>query len=358
MNLRAVASLRFSNQLITGSTATSVGSVVARLTAIQAQDFRGALWSVGLRLPGSTVAQVEHAIADREIVRTWPMRGTLHFVAAPDVRWMLQLLGPRMIKSSAGRMRQLEIDDAMLSRSRKLITKAMRDGRQLTRPEIYALLARARISPEKQRGIHIISRLAHEGLLCFAPDKGKQAAFALLDEWIPESRTLDGDEALAELGVRYFRGHGPATDRDLAWWAGLSLGGARKAALLAASSLAEEIVDGVTHHVAREAVSATSSPRTVHLLPGFDELLLGYSDRRAVLDPVHAQTILPGKNGMFLPTIVAGGRVVGTWRSRADRGKIIVDALPFARLSARDDRAMAATAKRYERFLTGTTNRS
>ena len=117
---------------------------------------------------------MEQAVASRAIVRTWPMRGTLHFVAAEDARWMLRLLAARVVAGSAGRHRQLELDAAAFARSRKIFARALRGGRSLTRREAYAVLDRGRVSPAGQRGIHILGHLAQQGFLCFGPRAGRQ----------------------------------------------------------------------------------------------------------------------------------------------------------------------------------------
>jgi len=346
-----VATLRLAAQQIASPSFTTPSAVVAHLTAMQAQDYRGALWSIGLRLPNATSRQVERAIADRQIVRTWPMRGTLHFVAAADVRWMLRLLTPRIIKGGAGRRRQIGLDDAAFARSRKLFAKALRDRNSLTRDEMHDVLERAKITTAGQRGYHILARLSMEGLLCFAEPRGKQHTFALLDEWIPTSRILDRDEALAALAARYFRGHGPATSRDFAWWSGLTLRDARAGIAMAASSLAEETINGAAYIVSRESAAASDAARGVFLLPGFDELILGYTDRSATLDPAHAMRVVPGSNGVFMPTIVSNGRVVGTWKAASAKGKVIVTPLPFTALSTEETRVLRSAAARYERFI-------
>lgn len=357
MNTRDIATLRLANQQIANATSASPSEVVARLLAIQAQDYRGALWSIGLRLPGSTATQIERAIEARTIVRTWPMRRTLHFVAATDVRWILQLLAPRAIKGMIGRLKQFEIDDAVLSRSRKSLSKALRGGTVLTRAAMYEALVRAKISPEGQRGIHILSRLSQEGFLCFGPHQGKQATFALLEEWVAESRVLERDEALAELTARYFRGHGPATLRDLAWWSGITLRDARDGVAMTSSELTEHTVGGTAYFIARERAEVSAAERraaqALYLLPGFDEYLLGYSDRSVALDPSHARKVVPGNNGMFMPTIVARGRVIGTWRSAASREGLTATPIPFAPLNPSNARAFTAMAKRYEQFVLG-----
>ena len=218
-------------------------------------------------------------------------------------------------------------------------------------PRCYGALERARISPAGQRGIHILSRLSQQGLLCFASHKGNQPSFALLDAWIPMSRAMERDEALAELTARYFRGHGPATVRDFAWWAGLTLGDARAGIAAAAPQLEREMSNGTEYFVSRDAPVAAVAKRAVHSLPGFDEYLLGYTDRSVVLDRSHASSVVPGNNGMFMPTIVSGGRVVGTWKAPAKNGRPAVKLAPFDALSARDASAAAAAAKRYGRFV-------
>jgi winged helix DNA-binding protein len=355
MNARDILAIRLTNQQIASPSSGRPSDVVARLVAMQAQDYRGALWSLGLRLSVSTVREIEQAIADRMIVRTWPMRRTLHFVAAADVRWMLRLLAPRAIKGMTGRLAQLEIDDAVLARSRKAFERALRERPLLARDEAYDVLTRARIAPAGQRGIHILSRLAQEGFLCFGPHRGNAPTFTLLDEWVPPSRDRDRDEALAELTGRYFRGHGPATVRDFAWWCGITLGDARAGVAMMSGELEETEVEGASYIVSRSATDLDPAMKRraqgLYLLPGFDEYMLGYSDRSLALDVAHAQKIVPGNNGMFMPTIVARGRVIGTWRGRPSRRKMSVTPSPFAPLSASEARAFAAAGKRYLQFL-------
>jgi hypothetical protein len=168
-----VGHYRLFHQGIAGAGFKQPGEVVAHLGAVQAQDYPGALWALGLRMKQATPAIIEQSVADRTIIRTWPMRGTLHFVAAAEVRWMLKLLTPRVISGSAARQRELELDEEIFSRSRDLFSKALEGGQQLTRPEMYAVLERGKIAPTGQRGIHIISRLAQAGLLCFGPYRDK-----------------------------------------------------------------------------------------------------------------------------------------------------------------------------------------
>jgi Winged helix DNA-binding domain len=317
--------------------------VVRWLGAVQAQDYRGALWGVGLRTRRATAADVERAIAERAIVRTWPMRGTLHFVAPEDVRWMLRHLAPRVVRRTAGRHRELGLDAATFARSGRLLERELAGGGALTRPEAYKLLARAGISPAGQRGIHILGLLAMEGLLCIGPQRGVQPTFVLLDEWVPAAPVPEREPALAELARRYFVSHGPATAADFAWWTGLPMGEARAAIELAGP-----------HLVARAGAlcgsgrPARGSPPAAQLLPAFDEYTVAYRDRSAFLDPAHASSTA---GGIGSPVVVIGGRVAGTWRRRTAKTSIALTVELLAAASATARRALTAEAERYGRFV-------
>ncbi len=348
-----IAVRRLRNQRIAGAGVDRPGSVVAWMGAVQAQDYLGALWALGLRMESAREEAIEQAIADRTVVRTWPMRGTLHFVAPADIRWMLALLTPRVIAGQRGRHRQLDLDQAVFDRSRDLLTRALEGGRQLTRDALYETLEAAGISTAGQRGIHILGRLAQDGLLCFAARQGKQQTFALLEEWVPPARMLARDEALAELAGRYFTSHGPATVQDFTWWSGLTVADAKVGIELAGPRLEREVLDGQDYWLSAEVPGAepAASPAspTAWLLPPFDEYIVAYKDRSAVLDP--ARGGLMSSNGIFYPVIVLDGRVAGTWKRAFKKGSVVITLSPFAPLKKKERQAVAAGAERYGAFL-------
>ncbi len=346
-----IATLRLMNQQIARAAYNTPAEVVAAMGAMQAQDYMGALWSIGLRLPHATEADIEQAITERTIVRTWPMRGTLHFVAPADVRWMLELLTPRIVAGSAGRHKQLGLDAAIFTHSRKILTKALQGGQRLTREDAMAVLERNGISTAGQRGYHILGRLAHDGLICFGPRAGKQHTFVLLEEWVPAARKLERDEALAELARRYFISHGPATLQDFAWWSGLKISDARAGLAMAASHLVQESVGGMDYWMRADAHSMPHVAPSTFLLPGFDQFLLGYTDRSAALAPQHAQKIIPGGNGMFMPTLVVNGQVAGTWKRTITKKAVTIELSPFAALKKPETQAIAIAVQRYGQFL-------
>ncbi|HEY7182423.1 MAG TPA: crosslink repair DNA glycosylase YcaQ family protein, partial [Blastocatellia bacterium] len=151
-----IANLRLHNQHVAGATSERPADVVARMGAVQAQDYLGALWAVGLRMRNAVEADIERALADRTIIRTWPMRGTLHFVAAADARWMLGLLTPRIVANNAQRLlRQFDLDENAFARGEELFRRALEGGKQLTRNAMCKTLEAGGVSAADQRGLHI-----------------------------------------------------------------------------------------------------------------------------------------------------------------------------------------------------------
>ncbi|MBC8074533.1 MAG: AlkZ family DNA glycosylase [Chloroflexales bacterium] len=351
MNHGTIGAQRLVSQQIARPTFSEPGEAVRWLGAVQAQDYLGALWAVAVRTVGATEQTVEQALAERRIVRTWPMRGTIHFVAPADVRWMLELLAPRVVQRSQGRLRQLGLDATTLAASATVIAKALEGGKQLTRPALYGVLESAGIAAGEQRGLHILGQLAHERLICFGARNGKQPTFTLLDEWVPSAPSLPRDEALATLALRYFTSHGPATVQDFVWWAGLPVADAKAGLGAASAQLASTTLDGQTYYFAEQHAAADGGEPCAVLLPPFDELLVAYRDRSASLDPAYNNLIVPGGNGIFNPIVVIGGRVVGTWKRVLKSDRVVLTFSPFVPWSDPQALALPAAAERYSRFL-------
>ena len=344
-----IAGQRLFNQHIEGEKFEKPGDVVRWLGAVQAQDYAQSLWAIGLRLRSATIVDVERAICEGKILRTWPMRGTIHFVPPEDTGWMLELSASRMLARDIRRQEQLGLDEGILERCKGLFYEALEGGGRLSRPDMMALLERAGISAEGQRGYHILWYAAQSGLICLGPMRDKQQTFVLLDEWVPDPRKLSREESLVELARRYFASHGPATVHDFARWAGLTVTEARTG--VGVGELISETIDGDEYWVCADSpgYSAREKPR-VHLLPGFDEYLIGYKDRSAVLAAEHAHKIVPGNNGVFQPTIVVDGRVVGTWKRKLKKTSIDVTLHPFTQLGDSEDKVVEA-AKSYGDFI-------
>jgi hypothetical protein len=340
--------LRLAAQHIGSEAFDSPVAVVTHLLAMQAQDYAGVKWGIGLRATGVDDLAVERAIADREIVRSWPMRGTLHFVPAEDLGWMLGLTGNRIVASAAGRHRNLGLEPEHFSRAAAIAEKLMANDTVVPRSDLFAAFTAGGLDVTQQRGPHLLVYLSVTGRIVYGPVAGKQHTFAQLDTWVRNPRKLEGDEALAEFVLRYFVSHGPATDRDFAWWSSLTLTDARRGLSAVSGQLESFDHDGRTLWHAPGLEPASPG---IHVLPGFDEFVLGYQDRRPQVSAENFARIVPGGNGMFLSTIVVDGEVVGTWRRTASAKKVVVELTPFTRLSARARRQVENALDGYGRFV-------
>jgi len=344
---RTLAALRLAAQRIATPEPASPADTVRWMLALQAQDLPGARWSVGLRTPGSTDASVAAAIDSGEIVRSWPMRGTLHLVAPEDVRWMMRIAARRQATTAATRRRDLGITAEQVVAASDIAVGLLVGGRAIRRDALLAEWERAGIPTSGQRGYHLIWALAHAALIVFGPGDGKHPTFVLLEEWVAPAPELDDDAALGEFASRYFRSHGPATVHDLAWWASITVSDARTGAALA-EGLEERQFDGVTHYFGAGQEPAAPG---VHVLPGFDEYLLGYRDRSSVLAPEFSRLIAPGENGIFLPTVVVDGRVVATWKRTETTAEVRATLSPFTTLTKKGYAGYERALRRYGEFI-------
>ncbi|MHB0970208.1 MAG: winged helix DNA-binding domain-containing protein [Thermoanaerobaculia bacterium] len=332
----AIPLQRLRSQLLKEA-AAAPAAVVAHFGAMQAQDYLGALWAVGLRARGARESDVERAVDERQIVRCWPMRGTLHFVAAADARWMLELLASRNLARNRARLeREFALDARTLRRCRGIVERTLA-GRAATRQEIYSALEAAGVETSASRGLHIIYAMAHERVICFGPRRGKQPTFVLLDEWLPHVPPKTRGEALATLARHYVAAHAPASPSDLAWWSGLNLREAREA-----FALGEVSENG--------RAPAPRVTRSVHLLPPFDEYSVGYRDRSAILAPEHAKKVNAG-GGFLSAIVVVDGLVAGTWKRRVTGSALQIELSLFRSLTAPERARLEKAADRYRRFL-------
>lgn len=340
---------RLRRQRLVGAGFAAPEHVVGAQLAVQAQDYLGALWALGQRVPGADEATMERALAQRRIVRSWPLRGTLHFVAADDLRWLLDLTAPRMLQKSRRRLKdEFDLDDRVVERACKVCERVLGGGRALTRDALYAALDDARIATSGSRGLHLVWWLAHAGVLCFGARAGKQHTFVLLDDWLPPAPRRSREDALAELARRYFASRGPATLRDFAWWSGLPAADAAAAHEAVRRELAAFDVDGRTYWCATgdEAGRGLKAPR-VHLLPAYDEYTVAYADRDAFLDAEHATR---AGNGIFKPALLVDGRIAGSWKRTLSKAAVEVAPDWFGDPSATVRKAFDAASARYAAF--------
>jgi hypothetical protein len=335
---------RLAAQLLIGQPADGAIQVVDRLLAVQAQDLRAARLAIRCRTAGLTAADVDRELGNRTLVVTWLNRGTLHLVRSEDYWWLQRLTTPQLSAGNARRLEQEGVSPDQADRAVAAIEAAIAANGPMTRVQLREIVTAADAPVAGQALVHILFLSALRGLTVRGPVIGTGQAFVLVRDWLGEPpRANDRDTALAELARRFLAGHGPADHRDLAKWAGITLGDARRG-LRAAGADLEERPGGLVDLVNRPASSGRRRPR---LLGGFDPLLHGWVDRTPVLGG--NQTIVT-MNGIFRPFALVGGLAVATWSMPA--GRVTLE--PFGPIAARAQAALDREAGDVERFLAAT----
>lgn len=342
-----VAVQRLHNQHLLHSKIGTPGELMAKLVVVQGQDYAGGKWGVGLRLQKSTDLKVEQAIADKTIVRTWALRGTLHFVAAADLPWLLALIAPRIIAHNASMYRKLELDERTLARSNAALAKALRGGKQINRTQLLASLEKSGISTKGLRAVHMLQRASLDALICQTVTVRGNPTYIGFDQ-LKTRVKLRRSQALAELATRYFASRSPATLHDFVWWSGLSPADARVGLESIQSQLIQKSIGGRTYWLSHILTRSTPSP-PAYFLPGYDEYLFSYKDRSDSIEPRHARK-MTAANG-FLSTVMVDGKVVGTWRRTFEKGAALIETNLFDPPTPATHRTLTVAAERYGQFI-------
>ncbi|HEU4326976.1 MAG TPA: winged helix DNA-binding domain-containing protein [Roseiflexaceae bacterium] len=345
MTAPAIRQQRLAQQRLTHNQLQTPAEVVSWLGAVQAQDYAGALWSLGMRMRAATEAAVEQAFAEGAILRTHLMRPTWHFVAPADICWLLALTAPRVKAQLAYNDRRWGIDEALIRRCNSLIADALRDQHR-TRSELGAVLAGAGIDAEGYRLGQLMIHAELDGIVCSGPRRGKQFTYALLEERVPPAPPLGREEAVAALTRRYFTAHGPATVQDFVWWSGLTVADAKAGLAAVGTELDQTVVDGQTYWSAASPLPEAQAADVALLLPTFDEFLVGY----ASFDAERRGGRGADRQLVFESTVVIGGQVTGSWR-RTLKKQALVEVAPFEPLNAAQHAAVVAAAQRYGAFV-------
>jgi hypothetical protein len=338
---KARLAARLTAQLLSGPPARDPVAVAERLLAVQGQDPRGARLAVRARTAGLSAADVDRSLTEeRSLLITWLNRGTLHLVRSEDYPWLQALTTPPLVTQSSRRLGQEGVSPDDAERAIQAVERALADEGPLTREQLRDRVDAIGVRTERQALIHILFAAALRGLIVRGPMVHGKHAYALVRDWLGEQQPIDRDTALAELARRYLAGHGPASDRDLARWAGLPLRDARAGLNAIAGELVEPTA-GLVDLAGRPPVAELPPPK---LLGPYDPVLLGWTSREDVLGPhQHLVTV----NGLFRPFALVRGRAAASWSM--PRGEVVIE--PFGRLRAADAAALHAEARDVTRFL-------
>jgi Winged helix DNA-binding domain len=324
MNRADLVSQRLKNQRLSAPDFRKPVDVVRWFGAVQSQEFEAAKWALALRMRSATNAGIEEAFNRGIILRTHVMRPTWHFVARDDIRWLMELTAARVNLRCGSAYRYFELDDTVFKRSHKVLERALRDGKYLPRSELRQKLNESGVAAnDSVRMGHILIRAESDRVICSGPRVGKQSTYALFDERVTATRTIDRDEALAKLTGLYFRSHGPAMLQDFVWWSGLSTADAKRGLELVGSRLEKLTIREKVYWGMPSDEAPGRSPATAHLLPIYDEYFVAYKDRESVFGPQNEKSLTTW--GSLGPAIVINGIAAGTWKKSNDKKSIEVE---------------------------------
>ena len=350
MNLKIVRH-RLRNQLLLQTNMMEPTQVVEWLGAVQAQDYAGAKWGLGQRMEDATDAAIDNAFNEGKILRTHVMRPTWHFVSPEDIRWILMLTAPRVHAANAFMYRQLELDKAILSKSYKVLEKALLGNRHLTRSELASAFKKVGILAEGLRLGYFMMSAELDGLICSGARRGKQFTYTLLEERAPQVKPLKRDEALAELTRRYFASRGPATLQDFTWWSGLTMADAREGIEMVKSQFVSEELNGQVYWFADSASPVRKISPTAHLLPNYDEYFIGFKDRTSIGSRMRTLHLEENSAALNTHIIIIDGQVVGGWMRTLKKNVVIIELNLLTDLTKAEKRAVTETANKYGKFL-------
>ena len=344
-----VARARAAAMRLSAPAAWTPARLVAWLGAVQAQEYPFAIWSIAQRL--ARPADVDAAFASGAILRTHILRPTWHFVARDDLRWMQALTGPRVLAQMSHYDRRNGVDAALVARSTKTIASAIERRGPLTRSEIAAALSKAGFRTSPWLVGHLVMHAELRAVVCSgAPIDGRQT-YALVDERAPKPAALAGDDALAELARRYLHSHGPATAKDFQWWSGLSGAAVARAFDMLGRTITRERAGDRTYVSSARRSAVRPSRGLAQIIQTYDELVVGYSESRDVVDVSGAARAgAPGMSALLTRGVVVDGQLAARWRMPPNRGSQSIAIDPLRRLSSGERAAAKTAAARFERF--------
>jgi hypothetical protein len=349
MDKQDIPHLRLRNLRLEAEPLAAPEDVVGWLGAVQSQDFAPAKWALAQRTGGLGDAAVDRAFADGAILRTHVLRPTWHFVLPADIRWLLELTAPRVHALNAYYYRQLGLDEDTFRRSGALLAGALQGGAHRTRKQLAATLERGGVALGGFRLGYLLMHAELRGIVCSGAPQGKQQTYALLEERAPRAEPRTREQALAELTRRYFTSHGPATVKDFGWWSSLTAADIRRGLELAGPRFRQEVVDGVAYWSAGSAPADRPASPTVHLLQGYDEYLVGYSQSKPLLNL--ARRALIQDRPVFNGVAILDGQVAGHWKRTIGRETVAFEVALYDPFDEDQAKALQAAADRQGEFL-------
>ncbi len=348
MTLSEIVRQRLINQQISASRFKNATDLVAWLGAVQAQEYHQAIWGLGLRLPHVKEHQVKNDIEEARIIRTHLLRPTWHFVAAEDLRWMLMLTAPRIKMAASYMHRKLELEKKLFNRCNNILAKSLQGHAQLTRNEIKEEFGKKKIVIDSTRLGHIMMQAELDGIVCSGARKGNQFTYALLEERVPPFAKKTKEEALAELTRRYFMSRGPATLKDYSTWSRLTMADCKNGLAMIRNQFSQQKSGPDTYYFHSLKTVDKKQFHAIHLLPIYDEFLMGYKDRNAIME--FRNKLKPGQALRLDNTIIYEGQIIGYWKRIINAKSIDMEYEFLKPLNKKQDFLFRKALERYSEF--------
>ena len=343
-----IALIRLANHQLSGTNCTTSRQIVTHFGMVQAQDFNSATWAIGTRLSNCTEKTVHEDFDKGEILRIHVLRPTWHLITPENIRWMLKLSAKRIMQSMKSRDHELGLTDEIYAKCYRIIETALEKEDCITRDDLMNVLHNAGMKFDTSQMYHVMTGAEANGMICSGALCDKKQTYALLEKRVPPTKSLTKEESLAKLARIYFTGHGPATLQDFVWWSGLSTGEARQGLESVQSEFISETFDEQKYWMPN--IDSLPSVRSkIFLLPAFDEFLVGYKDRTAVITSENHKKAI-SSNGVFRPVVIKNGRAIGLWK-KASSGKKVISVTPFEPIDSETQQLIDIEAEKYRGFI-------
>lgn len=349
MNNQELLNIRLYNHLLLTHEIKEPHEIVSGMGAMQSQTLDMAKWAIGVRLEDNNVKDIDKALDMGKVIRTHILRPTWHFVSADDIYWMHGLSSPRLRPVYRSYAKASGADESLIRRAVPLVEKALEGGNHLTRQEIGIALLEQDLQLD-DRTLHLsISYAETEGIVVNGRQKGNKQTFTLLEEWVPRQKTISEEESLERLARKFFGSHGPATMQDFIWWSGLTMTQCRQAVEMIKTDFICESINGRDFWMRNDTKTPPSDENYVLLLPPFDEFVVSYKDRSEIIEDHHYAKVMT-KNGLFSPTIILNGEIIGSWKKVVQKNIPRIELSFFEKRSKKKQDLFNSEIKRVEKF--------
>jgi hypothetical protein len=324
---REIARWRLRTQHLVKPHAGSAAAVIRSLLAVQAENASQAAWAVASRTPHPDPGELAALLDQGRVVRTHVLRPTWHFVAAEDIGWLLELTAPRIRPLIVRQLTETHgLAGDRLDHATSAVLDALAEQPDQTREQLADCLRGQGVEPDGQLVMLLLALLELDRLICSGRWRDDAHTYAAFADRVPSWSRLDRDDSLAELALRYFTGHGPATERDLAYWATLTLSDVRRGLTQVRDRLASFDHGGRTFwHAPSDSPPARRLVPEGHLLQILDEIYRGYQDSRMVLD---SQGIVPSGRESAIGMALVDAQMVARMKRTVGR-RVVFELRPY-----------------------------